>query len=164
MYQAKSKCDLVKALNSISINYTVPCKYDDIDGISSTIFLIGIILLGIDFINLILVLIFPALDLRGVCTKVCICIVVSIFLIWFCILRWKLIFKMWPFLMLISFLSQVLSPIVSSIFFIVEYKNVSSLKTKDNDVVCIIFCQCRNFFFLQILNCKIKRYIINDTV
>lgn len=114
-FQAKSKCDLVKALNSISLNYTVPCKYDDIVGTSTAIYVFGILLLPFNIIHLTLVLILPSLQFRGVFTKVCLCIV-------------------------------VIFPIVPSIVFIWGYTEISSLKTKDNDVVCMIFCQCRNFF------------------
>lgn len=144
-FQAKS-CDLVKALNSISLNYTVPCIYDGIDGNSKKIVVVGTLTLVLNIIIFILDMIFPLLDKRHYLTKMGICIVVSKFSIWFCILQWKLIYKTWPILMLISFLSQVLLPFFLSINLFWEYMKISSFKTKYKDVVCIIFCQCKNFF------------------
>lgn len=60
---AKS-CDLVKALNSISLNYTISCKYDVIKDGSTTLRNMGIVLLALDFIFFLLILIFPLLPRR----------------------------------------------------------------------------------------------------
>lgn len=74
-FQAKS-CDLVKALNSISLNYTVPCIYDGIDGNSKKIVVVGTLTLVLNIIIFILDMIFPLLDKRHYLTKMGICIVV----------------------------------------------------------------------------------------
>lgn len=142
-----------EALKLIRLNYTVHCKYDDIKEVSTKLQNLGISLLTVNFIFLLLILLFMLLSQR---CKFVVCILVSRF----CIRSY--IYNVSSFCNCNLYLNRLTHLVffqfffvaIFSVFMIMEYNDILNIKTAQKDTVCLILYF---IFFMCTLNDVIKQ-------